>query len=66
MVTFWWQVVDIVLFCLDQDRLKKKNLLELFPPFSRSVSQSIRYAAAIASLWFVAFQTSVTHSSPSD
>ena len=29
------QVVDIVLFCLDQDRLKKRNLLELFPPFSR-------------------------------
>lgn len=29
------KVVDIVLFCLDQDWLKKKNLLDLFPPFSR-------------------------------
>lgn len=28
-------MVDIVLFCLDQDWLKKKNLLDLFPPFSR-------------------------------
>ncbi len=37
MCTCYMQVVDIVLFCLDQDELKKKNYLlnELFPSLTR-------------------------------
>lgn len=29
------EVVDIVLFCLDPDQLKKRNFLELFPAFAK-------------------------------
>lgn len=29
------QVVDIVLFCLEQEQLKRRNLLELFPSFAK-------------------------------
>ena len=37
LVMCYMQVVDIVLFCLDQDELKKKNYLlnELFPSLTR-------------------------------
>ena len=29
------EVVDVVLFCLDQDQVKKKNLLDLFPVIAK-------------------------------
>ena len=31
------QVVDVVLYCIDQERLKKKSIVDLFPSFSRLV-----------------------------
>ena len=32
-----FQIVDVVLFCLDQDELKKSNLDQLFPSLTRYV-----------------------------
>ena len=29
------EVMDVVLFCLDQEQVKKKNLLDLFPVISK-------------------------------
>jgi hypothetical protein len=28
-------VVDVVLYCIDQERLKKKSIVDLFPAFAR-------------------------------